>query len=87
MRLPKKGFVNIHRKEIQVVNIRDILNFVESNKLDGTSTITKDNLATAGLIKNTKTKVKLIMSNDSSITANVKISVDSYSEKAKAFSA
>lgn len=87
MRLPKKGFVNIHRKEIQVVNIRDILNFVENKKLDGTAIITKENLETVGLIKSSKSKVKLIMSTDTSIATKVKIDVDAYSEKAKSFSA
>lgn len=87
MRLPKKGFVNVLRKKIQVVNIRDILNFVENKKLDGSTIITKENLETVGLIKNSKSKVKLIMSKDNSLSASIKIAVDSYSEKAKAFSA
>lgn len=85
MRLPKKGFTNVLRKEIEVVNIRDILNLVESKKLDSSSAITKENLEQAGLIKCKNSKVKLIMSK-SEVSAKLKITVDAYSEKAKAFS-
>ena len=87
MRLPKRGFTNVLRQEIQAVNIRDILKFVESKKLDASTTITKENLEQVGLIKCKNSKVKLIMSKDKSVSAQLKIAVDAYSEKAKAFSA
>jgi large subunit ribosomal protein L15 len=87
MRLPKRGFTNTLRKEVQAVNIRDILKFVESKKLDASTTITKENLEQVGLIKCKNSKVKLIMSKDKSVSAQLKIAVDAYSEKAKAFSA
>lgn len=86
MRLPKRGFINVLRKKIEVVNIRDILNLVESKKLDSSATITKANLEEAGLIKSQKSTVKLIMSK-TPVSSAVKIAVDAYSEKAKAFSA
>ncbi len=90
MRLPKKGFTNVHRKEIEAVNIRDILVLVENKKLDGSATITKENLETVGLISCAKAKVKLIMGRKEiagEVSAKLKIAVDAYSEKAKAFSA
>ena len=86
MRLPKRGFKNIHRKEIEVVNITNILNFIESKKLDSSTVITKEQLAQVGLIDCQRSKVKLIMGKDASISATFKVAVDSYSEKAKAFS-
>ncbi len=86
MRLPKRGFVNVLRKEIEVINIRDVLNFVESKKLDSSSAITKEHLEAVGLIRSKNSKVKLIMSRDSSLAAKIKVSVDAYSEKAKSFS-
>ena len=86
MRLPKKGFVNVLRKEIQVVNIRDISNLIESKKLDASAAITKEALEKVGLIKSQKAKVKLIMSKKE-VSAKFKVAVDAYSEKAKAFSA
>jgi len=86
MRLPKKGFANIHREEIESVTITDVMKMVESKKLDAAATITKENLETAGLIKCKKSKVKLIMGKKE-VSAKVKVAVDAYSEKAKAFSA
>jgi len=86
MRLPKRGFVNVLRKEIEVINIRDVLNFVESKKLDSSSAITKEHLEAVGLIRSKSSKVKLIMSRDISLASKIKVSVDAYSEKAKSFS-
>lgn len=86
MRLPKKGFANVLREEIESVTINDVLKMVESKKLDASNTITKENLEAAGLIKCKKSKVKLIMGKKE-VSAKVKVAVDAYSEKAKAFSA
>ncbi len=88
MRLPKRGFNNILAQEIEVINIKNILNFVESKKLDSATKITKEHLEKVGLIKSKNSKVKLIMGKEdhSSSSSNLKILVDSYSEKAKSFS-
>ena len=86
MRLPKKGFTNVLRKEIISVTINDILKMVENKKLDASATITKENLETVGLIKCKKSKVKLIMGKKE-VSSKLKVAVDAYSEKAKAFSA
>lgn len=85
MRLPKKGFTNVLRKEYEVVNIRDVLNAVSKNKLDASSVVTKEVLESFGLIKDKASKVKLIMGKDNSIEAKIKIAVDVYSKKAQAF--
>lgn len=85
MRLPKRGFVNVLRKEYEIVTIANILAFIKSNKLVATSEITKDKLEEVGLIKSKKSKVKLIMSK-AVVSDKLKIVVDAYSEKAKAFS-
>jgi len=86
MRLPKRGFTNVLRQKIETVNIRNILLFVESKKLNAAETITKENLEQVGLIKSKYSKVKLIMGKDKEVAATVKVAVDAYSEKAKAFS-
>ena len=86
MRLPKKGFNNTLRKYVEVVNIFNILSFIEKKKLDISSVITKENLEKVGLIKCKDSVVKLIMSKKN-ISAKVKVAVDMYSEKAKAFKA
>lgn len=86
MRLPKKGFVNVLRQEVEAVNIRDIATFVESKKIDASTVITKEILEQVGLIKCKKSKVKLIMGKKE-VLARFKVTVDAYSEKAKIFSA
>ncbi len=86
MRLPKKGFTNVLRDKVEAVNISDILKMLESKKLDSSEIITKKNLENAGLIKSQKSKVKLIMGRKE-VAAKLKVAVDAYSEKAKAFSA
>ena len=85
MRLPKKGFINNLRKEIEVVNIRDIVNLFESKKINSQSEVTKEHLENFGLIKNKKSIVKLIMGK-SKIDLKVKVSVDKYSKNAQRFS-
>ena len=85
MRLPKKGFTNVCRKEYEVLNIRDVANLIESKKLAESATLTKEKLQELGLIKNAKSVVKLIMSSKNFAATKVKITVDKYSEKAKVF--
>lgn len=52
-RLPKFGFTNIFKKEVQIVNVSDL------GRCDGAE-ITVESLRNAGLIRNTKTPVKLL---------------------------
>jgi len=52
-RLPKFGFVNIFRKEFQIVNLADL------SRCEGTE-ITPDALKAAGLIKKTEAPVKIL---------------------------
>lgn len=87
MRLPKRGFNNVLRKAIEVVNIDSILRLIESKKIDAKSKITKEVLENAGLIKDKASKVKLIMGKDSKQKAEFKVEADSYSKNAKEFSA
>lgn len=86
MRLPKKGFTNVLRKEIETVNVTSIARLIESKKIDATKSITKEVLENAGLIKNQKSQVKLIMGKTAS-DIKIKVAVDLYSEKAKVYSA
>ncbi len=84
MRLPKKGFKNVLRKEYEEVNINNIASMIENKKLDATNVITKEILETVGLINDKTSKVKLIMGKKP-VTAKFKVAVDSYSANAKAF--
>jgi large subunit ribosomal protein L15 len=84
MRLPKRGFVNVLRKECESVTISDILNAVKKNQPD-IKVVTKEALVEMGLVKNLESKVKLIMGKDNSLQVSFKVEVDKYSERAKAF--
>lgn len=86
MRLPKKGFKSHRKARYEAVNLRDILNLVESKKIAANETITKTVLFNAGLINNADDKVKLIM--DKSETApklKLTFQLDFYSKPAQAF--
>lgn len=83
MRLPKRGFVNVLRAEYETVTIQDVIKAAAKNKVEGT--VTKENLEAFGLIRSKDSKVKLIMGKDNSVKAAVKVAVDTYSERAKAF--
>ena len=85
MRLPKRGFKNVLRKEYEAVNISDIISLVEKQKINTSNAINKEMLQEFGLIKSKDSKVKLIMGKDSAVAVNFKIAVDTYSAKAKAF--
>ena len=85
MRLPKRGFVNTLRKEIETVNIRDLVNLIENKKIKSESEINKEQLENLGLIRNKKSIVKLIMGK-SKVDLNFKVLVDKYSKNAQKFS-
>ena len=87
MRLPKKGFKNVLRKEYESVTVDAVILAVEKKASGKISLVTKDYLFDFGLIKNKKSKVKLIMGKTSDLknNNNLKITVDLYSEKAKTF--
>ena len=85
MRLPKRGFVNTLRKEIETVNIRDLVNLIENKKIKSDSEINKVQLENLGLIRNKKSIVKLIMGK-SKVDLNFKVLVDKYSKNAQKFS-
>lgn len=66
-RLPKRGFTNIFKKKIVIVNIRDLTRF-ESGAL-----IDEDVLRDAGLIKGTYDAVKLLGKGDISAPLSVRL--------------
>ncbi|MCL5966245.1 MAG: 50S ribosomal protein L15 [Deltaproteobacteria bacterium] len=53
-RLPKRGFVNPFRKELAVVNIKDL------NRFQPGSVVDREALVEAGLVKNVRDGVKLL---------------------------
>jgi len=66
-RLPKRGFTNIFRKKIAVINIRDLLTFKSGSLVDETA------LVKAGLIKGKKDGIKLLGQGEISVALNIKL--------------
>ena len=65
-RLPKRGFVNIFRKEYRTVNVERL------NGLDTGTTVTPDVLQQAGLVKKGRTDVKILGHGELSVALTVK---------------
>ena len=59
-RLPKRGFNNPTRKEVETVNIAVLEDFIERKRIDAKKTITQEILLEAGLVSNLKHGVKLL---------------------------
>lgn len=85
MRLPKKGFKNYCKKNVQVVTIKQVLGLMSKN--DTLKIFDKDILLSNNLIKSKSIPVKLIGSFDEKDAqfANVAINVDFYSNGVKFF--
>lgn len=84
MRLPKRGFVNNNKDQIQVVNSSSILNLINKGLISSGDNISKIQLQSFGLIHDENKKVKVIMSKiENQDFKGITISVDLYSEKAK----
>lgn len=85
MRLPKKGFVNNLKQNIEAVNYRDIENLVKNKKIDAKTQVNKEILFQAGLVKSKKSLVKLIV-NKIDHELKIKVVVDKYSKNAQKYS-
>jgi large subunit ribosomal protein L15 len=80
-RLPKRGFVNIFRKEYAPVNLGAIAKAIEAGKLDAAQPITEETLKVAGLVRSNGTAgVRLLASGE--ITRAVTITVSGASATA-----
>ena len=75
-RIPKRGFTNIHRKSVDIVNLRDLEAFGEG------ATIDAEFLAQKGLVSG-KAKVKLLGEGDAPQKLTIKVHRISASAKEK----
>ena len=80
-RLPKRGFTNIFRKKVAVINIRDLTRF------DSGSLVDEDSLVKAGLIKGKRDGIKLLGHGEIGIPLTVKVDQVSKSAREKIESA
>ena len=79
-RLPKRGFNNPFRKSYQVVNLGRLQKAVDDKKLDAGKPVDGAALLAAGLIKSTKTGVRLLAKG--SLSAKVEVTVAGASKAA-----
>jgi large subunit ribosomal protein L15 len=73
-RLPKRGFVNIFRKEWAIVNVKDL------NRFEADTVVDADALRRAGLLKSSATGVKLL--GDGDVDRKLTVKVDKASKTA-----
>ncbi len=78
-RLPKRGFNNIFRKEVEIVNLGNLQEFVEAGKIKADN-INKDSLAESGLIRKSSSIVKLLGNGE--VKDSLKIDIDRASKSA-----
>jgi large subunit ribosomal protein L15 len=76
-RLPKRGFANIFRKNIAVINIRDL------DKFDKDSVVDEAALVAAGLVKGKKDGIKLLGHGEIKQSLQVKVNRISKSAREK----
>jgi large subunit ribosomal protein L15 len=76
-RLPKRGFTNIFKKTMAIVNVSDLSRFEQGAVVDQAS------LVRSGLVKGRQDGIKLLGQGDISIALTVKLNAVSRSAKAK----
>ena len=76
-RLPKRGFTNIFKKQIAVINVRDLSKFESGSLVDKTA------VAKAGLIKGKKNSIKLLGNGQINVALNVRLNYVSKSAREK----
>jgi large subunit ribosomal protein L15 len=76
-RLPKRGFTNIFKKEIAVVNVSDLSRFEQGAVVDEAS------LVRSGLVKGRNDGIKLLGRGDINIALTVKLNAVSRSARTK----
>jgi large subunit ribosomal protein L15 len=81
MRLPKRGFNNIFRKDFAEVNLWRIAQAIEAGKLDPKQPIDGAVLVKAGVVRRVKDGVRLLGSGE--LTIKVELSVHSASASAR----
>ena len=74
-RLPKRGFANIFRKNIAVINVRDLAKFDKDSVVDAAA------LVAAGLVKGKKDGIKLLGQGE--IKHSLEVQVNQISKSAR----
>ena len=73
-RLPKRGFVNPTRKEYAVVNLEDL------NSFEAGTEVTPEVLVETGIVKNTKSGIKILGNGE--VTVKLTVKANKFSQSA-----
>ncbi len=73
-RLPKRGFNNPTRRELQAINVGTIQKWIEAGRLSDKKTITSEVLVSSGIISNPRDGIKLLSKGE--IKTAVQIEID-----------
>ncbi len=76
-RLPKRGFTNIFKKEIAVLNISDLIRFETGSVVDESAVIR------SGLVKGRRDGIKLLGNGDIEYPLTIRLNAVSSSARAK----
>ena len=80
-RLPKRGFNCPSSHSFSVINFKTLTTLLEAKKIKAGQKIDKDVLVQAGVIKNSRLKVKLLGTGE--LAGKFEFSLDAYSQTAK----
>ena len=82
-RLPKRGFKPLTKKNIAIINISDIENFIKNKKIKAQDEISIKNLASKKLIRKKYNKLKILGNGETKEKLNIKADFISKSAKSK----
>lgn len=74
LRLPRRGFTNIHRREYAIVNLEDL------GRFESGTVVTPQLLAEAGLVKDFKSGVKILGNGE--LTVELTVQANKFSQSA-----
>ncbi len=80
-RLPKRGFTNIFKKNVAIVNLIDLHRFEAGSVIDETA------LVSVGLVKNKRDEIKLLGQGEINIPVTIKVNKVSKSAEEKIIAA
>jgi len=79
-RLPKRGFNNINRRKMSVVNLSDIQRAVDSGLIDSTGPVDEQELVDIGLVRRRRDGIRLL--GNGMLNASVQLKVNGASASA-----
>lgn len=79
-RLPKRGFTNVSRKSLEVVNLGQLQSSIDAGKIDASKPVSREALIASGLVYGKKDGIKLLAKGV--LKAKITLEVDAASEAA-----